>query len=136
MIGTLHKLSSPSCDTSCTELQALLREKFEAYDDCDWLDYSFYVSVYHGSELVGVCEFLIYIDYIFISYIYCNIKRAGVGSSMVKFIMDSYPAFRDYRCYVKKDNNASLSMFSKLGFVVIGDSENDDNFFELRIKRK
>ena len=50
--------------------------------------------------------------------------------------MDSYPAFRDYRCYVKKDNNASLSMFSKLGFVVIGDSENDDNFFELRIKRK
>ena len=87
MIGTLHKLSSPSCDTSCTELQALLREKFEAYDDCDWLDYSFYVSVYHGSELVGVCEFLIYIDYIFISYIYCNIKRAGVGSSMVKFII-------------------------------------------------
>lgn len=129
-----YKLSSPSWGISCTKFQDILRKKFEAYDDCDWLDYSVYVSVYNGSELVGVCEFLIYIDYIFISYIYSDIKCIGVGSSMVKYIMNLYPAFSDYRCYVKKDNNASLSMFSKLGFGVIGDSENDDSFFELSRK--
>ena len=127
-------LISQSWGDNCSEAQNLLEKNFTIYkDDNDWRDRCVYVTIHNNNELIGVCEIAIYTDHIFICYIYSAIRQQGIATSMIKYIMERYPDYNVYRCYVRKNNKSSLNMFKKLGFEIIKD-EDDEEFYELELK--
>ena len=124
-------LTSPAWNDDCKEYQSFLDKNFPGYkEDSKWKDQSVYVSI-TSDKLLSVCEFQIYPDHIWISYIYTDVKQQGLSTSMIKYIIKCYPSVNKYKCYVRKSNIPSLNMFKKLGFEII--EEHDDSFYELEL---
>lgn len=88
-----------------------------------------YLPYYKDNKLVALCDFGLYEEnnkvYMHINYISTDIKRGGIASTMVKYILKSYPDY-PFRCYVRKTNIPSLNMFKSLGFEIVGEISGKD----------
>jgi len=101
-----------------------LNDRFKTY--ISYHEPSIYITYHINGGLVAVCEFeIVDINKMHISYIYSDVKRKGIASSMIKTLISSYPNYK-ITAYVRKSNIPSLTMFKELGFKIIGETQVDD----------
>jgi ribosomal protein S18 acetylase RimI-like enzyme len=88
-------------------------------------DYKCLVKYDSEKNIIAVNIFQVFNNFCFIAYVAVDEKyqNLGISSKMVSYLKNKY---RKVRTYVNRDNNKSLNMFKKLGFLEETDLDLDE----------